>query len=131
MPCKKPRDNINFSADEYNNESQSYFLRQKYYNIICKIGLNCKKAIIFHWFICSTKSMLYMGSYPITITIYIYIYIYIYIFFFFFFFSEGCIFRQQVVIETSFIEDDGTLFIIFNWNFSSLLLIFLVLGSRW
>ena len=47
------------------------------------------------------------------------IYIYIYI--------EECIFRQQV----SFVKDDGTLFIIFNSNFSCLLVIFLMSGSRW
>ena len=53
----------------------------------------------------------------------IYIYIYIYIL--------KSIFRQQVVIKASFIKDDGTLFIIFNCNFSCLLVIFRVSGSRW
>ena len=42
-------------------------------------------------------------------SLYIYIYIYIYI--------EECLLRQQVVIEASFIKDDGTL--IFNYNFSN------------
>ena len=55
--------------------------------------------------------------------IYIYIYIYIYI--------EECIIRQRVVIKASFTKNDGTLFIIFNCNFSSLLVSFLVWGSRW
>ena len=58
-----------------------------------------------------------------THTIYIYIYIYIYI--------EECIFRQQVIIQVSFIKDDGTLFIISNFIFSRLLVIFQVVGSRW
>ena len=44
--------------------------------------------------------------------IHIYIYIYIYIY-----------------IQESFVKDDGTLLIIFNFTFSSLLVIFLVLGS--
>ena len=35
-----------------------------------------------------------------------YIYIYIYI--------EECLFKQRVIIQASFIIDDGTLFIIFN-----------------
>ena len=44
--------------------------------------------------------------------IYIYIYIYIYN-------IEECIFTQQV-IKASFIKDDGTMFIICNCTFSSL-----------
>ena len=43
---------------------------------------------------------------------YIYIYIYTY-------------------IQASFVKDDGTLFIILNFTFSRLLVIFLVSGSRW
>ena len=53
----------------------------------------------------------------------IYIYIYIYNF-------EECIFRLQVIIRASFVKDDRTLFIIFNFSFTRLL-IFLVSGSRW
>ena len=34
---------------------------------------------------------------------------------------KECIFRQQVIIQASFIKDDGTLFIIFNCNFSRFL----------
>ena len=51
------------------------------------------------------------------------IYIYIYI--------EEYIFQLQVVIKANFIKDDRTLFIILNCNFSSLLVIFLALGSKW
>ena len=43
---------------------------------------------------------------------------------------EEYIFWQQV-IQASFVKDNGTLFIIFNFIFSSLLVIFLVSGSRW
>ena len=50
------------------------------------------------------------------------IYIYIYI--------ELCIFMQQV-IQANFVEDDGTPFIIFNFIFSGLLVIFLVSASGW
>ena len=42
---------------------------------------------------------------------------------------EECIFRQQGIIQASFVKDDRTLFIIFI--FSRLLAIFLVSGSRW
>ena len=38
---------------------------------------------------------------------------------------------QQVVIKANFIKDDGTLFIVLNFNLSSLLVIFLVLRPRW
>ena len=51
------------------------------------------------------------------------IYIYIYIL--------KCIFRQQVIIQRSFVKDDGTLFIIFYLIFSSFRVIFIVSGSRW
>ena len=43
---------------------------------------------------------------------------------------EKCILRQQVIIQTSFLKDDGTLFIIFKCSFSSLLVIFLGSESK-
>ena len=43
---------------------------------------------------------------------------------------EECIFKQKV-IQASFVKNDGTLFIIFNFIFSRFLVIFLVLGSGW
>ena len=57
----------------------------------------------------------------IYLSIYIYIYIYI----------EECMFRHQIIIQVSFVKDDGTLFIIFNFIFSSFLVNFLVSISRW
>ena len=56
-----------------------------------------------------TNAYTYIHRY---IHIYIYIYIYIY-------------------IKASFIKDDGTLFIIFNGNTPSLLVLFLLSGSSW
>ena len=68
------------------------------------------------WFYHSTVGEFYFpswqdGSSKTSSDIYIYIYIY--------------------VIQASFVENDGTLFAIFNFIFSRLLVIFLVLGSRW
>ena len=37
---------------------------------------------------------------------------------------------QQVIVQANFIEDDGTLFIIKNFIFSSQLFIFFVTGSK-
>ena len=43
---------------------------------------------------------------------------------------EESIFRQQVIIQASFVKDDGTMFVIFNFIFSRLLVIFLVSGKH-
>ena len=37
--------------------------------------------------------------------------------------------KQQVIIQASFVKDDGTLFIIFNFIFSRLLFILLYAGE--
>ena len=58
-------------------------------------------------------------SQDVSVIIYIYIYIYIYI--------EECIFRQQVIIQASFVKEDRTLFVLF---FSSLVVMFLMSESR-
>ena len=50
-------------------------------------------------------------------------YIYEYVYF------EEYIFRQQVIIQASFVKDDGRLFIILQFYF--FLVIFLVSGSKW
>ena len=34
---------------------------------------------------------------------------------------EECIFKQHVIIQASFVKDDGTLFIIFNFIFPSMI----------
>ena len=39
--------------------------------------------------------------------------------------------RGLELFQARFVEDDGRLFIIFNFIFSLLLVIFLMLGSRW
>ena len=39
-----------------------------------------------------------------------YIYIYTYLFIYVYIYIEECIFRQQVIIQASFIKDDGTLY---------------------
>ena len=43
---------------------------------------------------------------------------------------EECIFKQQVILQASFVKDDGTLFIFCNFVLS-LLVIFLLSGSMW
>ena len=45
----------------------------------------------------------------------IYIYIYIYIYICIYMYIVECIFRQQVIIQASFVKEDGTLFVYYFW----------------
>ena len=76
-----------------------------------------QQYICFH-----TTTLFFSLSLSPSLNIYIYIYVCVCVCVCVYF--EECIFRQQVIIKTSFIKDDGTLFIIFDCNFSSLVIFF-------